>query len=279
MIFVSYYDKLGAIAFAADIRESWTTVSADPITGSSSGANQSLDLSQYTLSTPVEVAHHLSTIAKSGQMVTVFSNKGKTFILTRLLEVNLKEGTLVLDWGGDPATNEQLLASDRNVVVCSPDGVKTQFVTGQARRVQLDSGPAFEVDLPDQVIKLQRREFFRIQTPVANPVICRIADYPTQPLDLPLFDISLGGMSLWLPSTSTPGFDLGQQYFQCSVDLPSVGTLSIGLEVRHHVHTRLRSGQDATRAGCAFLRLRPAMETLVQRYVGILERERRALVG
>ncbi|WP_309545428.1 flagellar brake protein [Aquitalea aquatica] len=237
------------------------------------------DLTRYILATPVEVVHHLASIARSGHMVTVFSNKGKTFILTRFLEVDAKRGVLLLDWGADPATNEQLLASERNVFVCSPDGVKTQFVTTAARKVMLDSGPAFEVDLPEQVIKLQRREFFRIQTPVSNPVSCHVADYPGRPLDLVLFDISLGGCSLWLPAPHAPGFDLGQKYQNCSFELKPLGSLRVGIEIRHRLTTQLRNGNEAVRAGCAFLNMTPSSETLVQRYVGQLERERRALVG
>lgn len=254
-------------------------MSQDNTAGMPHGDHAQPDLSRYTLATPVEVVHHLASIAKSGHMVTVFSNKGKTFILTRFLEVDAKRGVLLLDWGADPVTNDQLLASERNVFVCSPEGVKTQFVTAAARKVMLDSGPAFEVDLPEQVIKLQRREFFRIQTPVSNPVSCHIADYPNRPLDLVLFDISLGGCSLWLPAAQTPGFELGQQYLDCSFELRPIGSLRAGIEVRHHLTTRLRNGNDAVRVGCAFLKMTPSSETLVQRYVGHLERERRALVG
>lgn len=254
-------------------------MSQDNTAGMPHGDHAQPDLSRYTLATPVEVVHHLASIAKSGHMVTVFSNKGKTFILTRFLEVDAKRGVLLLDWGADPVTNDQLLASERNVFVCSPEGVKTQFVTTAARKVMLDSGPAFEVDLPEQVIKLQRREFFRIQTPVSNPVSCHIADYPNRPLDLVLFDISLGGCSLWLPTAQTPGFELGQQYLDCSFELKPIGSLRAGIEVRHHLTTRLRNGNDAVRVGCAFLKMTPSSETLVQRYVGHLERERRALVG
>ena len=254
-------------------------MSQDNTAGMPPGEHTQPDLSRYTLATRVEVVHHLASIAKSGHMVTVFSNKGKTFILTRFLEVDAKRGVLLLDWGADPITNEQLLASERNVFVCSPDGVKTQFVTTAARKVMLDSGPAFEVDLPEQVIKLQRREFFRIQTPVSNPVSCHIADYPGRPLDLVLFDISLGGCSLWLPTAQAPGFDLGQQYLDCSFELKPMGSLRLGIEIRHHLTTRLRNGNDAVRVGCAFLNMTPSSETLIQRYVGHLERERRALVG
>lgn len=242
------------------------------------GPSDALDLANYTLASPVEIAHHLKNIAQQGHMVTVFSNKGRTFILTRILDVDLQNGTLALDWGAEAGVNEQFLASERNVFVCSPDGVKTQFVTGQARRIDFDGRPAFEVNLPEQVIKLQRREFFRIQTPVANPIICRIIDYPQHTLDVALFDISLGGLSFWLPAPTTPGFEVGQVYYDCSLDLKPLGVLQVRLEVRHRLSVQRRNGQDAMRIGCAFQQLPTAMESLIQRYVGQLERERRALL-
>ncbi|MDF0604142.1 flagellar brake protein [Neisseriaceae bacterium TC5R-5] len=254
-------------------------VSNDNLSDRPASSQPSLDLAKYTLSSPMQIAQHLSSIAKHGHMVTVFANKGKNFILTRLLEVDAQNEVFLFDWGADQEINEQLLNSERNVFVCSPDGVKTQFVTGQAQRVILEGQPAFEVDLPEQLIKLQRREFFRIQTPVVTPVVCHIADYPGNPVSLNLFDISLGGISMWLPLAAMPGFDIGQQYLQCTIDLKPFGSLSLGFEVRHKLSSHLRNGNEVMRIGCAYLRLTPAMETLIQRYVGLLERERRALVG
>lgn len=243
------------------------------------GANQTLDLAKYTLSSPVEIVHHLRTIAKNGYMVTVFANRGKTFILTRLLDVDSKRQVLVFDWGSDAETNQQILSSERNVFVCSPDGVKTQFITGQAREITLDGRPAFEVSLPEQVIKLQRREFFRIRTPVGNPLMCAINDYPGAPLELAVFDISLGGIALWLPELATPGFDIGTRYQDCHLDLKPFGHLHLILEVRHRLPLQMRNGQDALRVGCTFVGLPTSMENLIQRYVGQLERDRRALLG
>ena len=49
------------------------------------GPSDALELGNYTLASPVEIAHHLKNIAQQGHMVTVFSNKGRTFILTRIL--------------------------------------------------------------------------------------------------------------------------------------------------------------------------------------------------
>lgn len=242
-------------------------------------SSQTLDLAKYTLSSPVEIVHHLRTIAKNGYMVTVFANRGKTFVLTRLLEVDAKKQQLIFDWGSDPETNKHVLGSERNVFVCSPDGVKTQFITGQASETSLDGRPAFVVHLPEQVIKLQRREFFRIRTPVGVPLLCSINDYPGAPIELAVFDISLGGIALWLPELATPGFDIGTRYLDCHLDLKGFGPLHSVLEVRHRLPLQMRNGQDALRVGCTFVGLPTQMENLIQRYVGQLERDRRALLG
>ncbi|MDN0074666.1 flagellar brake protein [Crenobacter sp. SG2303] len=242
-------------------------------------SDEQLDLARFTLSTPVSVAHHLKSIVNAGQMLTVFSNHGKTFILTRLLEVDQRNGTLVFDWGGDAEANRQLLASDRQIFVCAPEGVKTQFSTGRVREVNFDGRPAFEVALPPEVIKLQRREFFRVPTRVSAPIECQIADHAAGPVVLPLFDISLGGVGLWLPDTSDAGYEIGTVFSGCQIDLKPLGVLRVDLEIRHHQPVLQRNGKQVLRLGCAFVSLSNATESLVQRFVAQLDRERRSLVG
>jgi c-di-GMP-binding flagellar brake protein YcgR len=246
--------------------------------GAPAGQGESLDLTKYTMTSPAEIAQHLRSIVASGHMVTVFSNRGRTFLLSRLLAVDHKAGILVFDWGGNTDQNQKLLESERNVFVCSPEGVKTQFVTGQAQATTYEDCPAFVVDMPTEVIKLQRREFFRIQAPLAQPIMCQLLDHPDGPMALPIYDISLGGVGLWLPQVEMSGFDIGHTYRNCVIDLGAMGTLSVVLEVRHRLIVHQRNGQPVLRVGCAYLDLKSSMETLVQRYVAALERERRAML-
>jgi c-di-GMP-binding flagellar brake protein YcgR len=237
-----------------------------------------VDLSKYAMTSSAEIAQHLKSIVASGHMVTVFSNRGRTFILSRLLDVDMQGRTLVFDVGGNVEQNQQMLASDRNVFVCSPEGVKTQFATGKARSITFEGQPAYAVDMPTEVIKLQRREYFRIQAPLAQPVMCELMDYEGGALQLPVYDISLGGVGLWVPDTSMPGFDSGQIYANCVIDLKKAGELRVQLEVRHRLVVQQRNGQEVLRIGCSYVNLSRGMESLVQRYVAQLERERRALM-
>ncbi|WP_328698588.1 flagellar brake protein [Craterilacuibacter sinensis] len=237
----------------------------------------SLDLAQFTLTTRLEIAHHLKTIALSGAMATLFANHGKTFVLTRLLDVDLDAGRLVFDWGGNEEANRQLLASERNVFVCAPEGVKTQCVLGPVLSIEHEGRAALAADLPDAVVKLQRRECFRIQTPRVNPLLCRIGDYPGAALELALSDISLGGMALLLPQSGLAGFAVGDAYRDCHIELKPFGVLDVAFEVRYSQTQLQRNDVEVTRVGCQFLNMTSARENLVQRYIATLERERRAL--
>ena len=236
-----------------------------------------LDLNKYTLTSQAEVTHHLRNIEKIGQMVTVFSNKGKSFLLTRILSLDTARRSMVLDWGANDHANRLFLESDRNVYVCSPAGVKTQFVTGKPRQIDYEDRPAFEVDLPEQLIKLQRREFFRIPTPIMNPVMCQFVEHPAGDLAFPLGDISLGGVALNLTPAQAALLQAGDVY-PVTIDLAPFGVLQVQMEIRHLIPVQQKNGHEFVRAGCYFTNMNTPRETLVQRYVANLERERRALV-
>ncbi|ACO73177.1 flagellar brake protein [Laribacter hongkongensis] len=239
------------------------------------------DLAKYAMTSPLEIGQHLKRIISANVLVTVFSNHGKSFILTKLLAIDLKSGRFAFDAGSSDDANRQLLKSERNVFVCTPDGIKTQFVTGPVQSFIYDGAPAFLARLPPEVVKLQRREYFRIQTPIANPVVCRVHDYPNPDgsagIVLPIYDISLGGMSLVLPG-EIPGMELGKIFRDCSIDLRQVGSLPVEIEVRNKLVMQQKNGHEQRRIGCQFVNQNSRVQNQLQRYIAQLERERRTLL-
>lgn len=235
-------------------------------------------LAQYTLTSPLEIAHHLRRIVLANQMVTVFSNQGKSFILSRILAVDSKQDLLIFDMGSNPDMNRLLLKSDRHVFVCTPEGVKTQFAVGRVREINYEGRAALATAIPIELIKLQRREYFRIQTPIASPISCHMHDFDGgKGLILPVYDISLGGVSLILPD-DIPGVGVGMSSHDCSLDLKQSGTIPVEIEVRNKIAVRQKNGVSHTRVGCEFRHLSAKAENNIQRYISQLERERRALL-
>lgn len=247
-----------------------TTSPATPVPLSASD-----DLSRYTLNSPVEIGYVLRTLIKSSQNVTIYFNQGKDFTLTTLLDLDMDKGNLVLDWGSSEETNRRLLASDRNVMVTAPGGVRIQFVTGTVKQIEFNGRPAFSVAVPASMVKLQRREFFRVELPISTPYQCHIPSHPAGAQKLAVHDISLGGVGLTVPEARL--FSIGETYEDCRLDLRDFGLHSVTLEVRNLVTLEQRGGMLSHRMGCMFVSPKSSLQNQLQRFIAQIERERNAL--
>ena len=78
--------------------------------------------------------------------------------------------------------------------------------------------------------------------------------------------------------TARDWLQAGEQLDQVQIELPETGLLQIGLEVLHVMPVLGAIGHEHYRAGCVFTGMTLAQETMVQRYITHLERERRALL-
>ncbi|MCB6183404.1 flagellar brake protein [Leeia sp. TBRC 13508] len=234
------------------------------------------DLARFTLMTPIEIVYALRNLIRSKQTLAIYFRQGKESMLTTLLDVNSEKGELIFDWGGSETVNQHLLDSDRNVFVCAPEGVKIQFVTGKINQIQLDGKPAFSTRLPDTLIKIQRREFYRLQMPIANPFWVTIHGTPKGSQRFTMFDLSLGGVCL---NVSEPElFHLMENFGDCQLDLKEAGLFDVALQVRNLSSVPQRNGTVQHRMGCQFVGKFAHIQNKLQRFLAQLERERNALL-
>lgn len=236
---------------------------------------------KYMLSTPIEVLFVLRSMLRRGCMATVYFNQGRSFILTWLLAISSDERELVLDIGSDEAANREALKATRLIVTASLDNVKIQFVLHGLRETTFEGRPAFLAAMPDALLRLQRREYFRLETPQADPLRCRIPvtapDESTHTLDLALLDISGGGISLMVPTEMSDYFKTGAFYTECRLEIPGENVIAATLCVRSSFIVVPRGGgPEYLRAGCEFVNLPGTRLTMIQRYITRLERERKA---
>lgn len=235
------------------------------------------EYSQFMLRTPVEIVTVLRGLYDHVSQITVFFNEGKDMLLTTLAAV--ADDHLVLDYGPSSEMNRKALETERHFCVTTLEKVRIQFILRGFQKIEHEGRPAFRCALPEEVLRLQRREFFRLVTPIMRPLKC------SMPILLPdgsvfnheanVFDISGGGMGLSAPPEGVP-FDTGLEIQKCSVELPEVGVVTGTLKVRSLFDITLRSGMRIRRAGCEFINLPGPLMTLIQRYIIKVERERKA---
>ncbi|MDR2637916.1 MAG: flagellar brake protein [Zoogloeaceae bacterium] len=239
--------------------------------------------SQYLLHSPSEITFVLREAAQKGCMITVYFDAGQSFFLTSVLDVS-PQG-VVLDYGSDETVNQRALRADRLICLTSINRVKVQFALHGIAMAQYDGRPAFSSHLPENLLRLQRREFFRVSTPIANPVKCDIPiTHDTESgsgtlLQIPLIDISVGGMGLMATLEQRGFFAPGRALEGCVLSLPGEAQIVMKLEIRDAFEITTRSGGRHIRVGCEYCDLRVSALNIIQRYISRLERERKARIS
>lgn len=237
-------------------------------------AEVAADNSEYIIHSRMEILHVLRAIQQKNELVTAYFNQGKDFILTSILGVDTnQDGLLILDYGADETRNKQILASGRIILVTTQEHVKVQFTMEGIEKTEYLGRPAFKATIPGKLMKLQRREYYRIFTPIVNTIKCVMTRPEGGRVETVIANISLGGIAITNYQNQIRP-NIGERFNDCRIVLPEIGTISAVMEIRSEHEIILRNGAKTHRAGCMFIDLPPKQQTMIQRYIIKLERER-----
>lgn len=235
------------------------------------------DESPYILHSRIEIAAVLRDIVRARGLASVHCG-GPDTLLTPFLCVDAAAGELVFDCSGSERLNEALLRASKLLFLSTHDKVKIRFTTGPAWVVRYEGRAAFAVRMPDAMLRLQRREFYRVLVPVAHPVRCVIPvpnGSGVVEVHTRLHDISQGGVAIIAQPGELPT-EIGAVYSNCRIVLPEAGNLLVALQVANMHTVTLLNGKQNMRIGCRFVQPGVAALALVQRYMMKLERARKA---
>lgn len=229
--------------------------------------------SRFLVHNPLEIVRILRNLALRNAMVSAFFNAGKQSMLTSVLHVSPEQRQVILDINANEALNRHMLQADKIIFTSLLDQIKIQFVANHIASVTYEGTPAFSIPLPDQVLQLQRRESFRLALPITHPVNCSLPVSKDQAYQLPIGDMSMGGLSISIGQFPDIQFEPGAVYPGCRIELPSVGVVEVSLRIQSIREVTLKNGMKSLRCGCQFINLHPAMEAIIQRYLFRLERD------
>jgi c-di-GMP-binding flagellar brake protein YcgR len=233
-----------------------------------------LDLDRYMLTGESEIRQLLRELAEHSELVTLYFGSANDFLLTSVLAVSGE--AVILDYGSNEHMNQRVLASSRLIFITSREKIKVQWNASRIWRVNYENRQAFCVIVPESILRLQRREYYRLAAPIAKPLVCNVPvdDEGKQKLAFTVSDISIGGIAMHGPVKQAQ-FEIGKTYRNCEVLLPGLGTLATDITIANIFDVTMRNGSTTTRAGCRFGELRGKNMMLLQRYINQVERERR----
>jgi len=228
------------------------------------------DSKAFTLTTELEVLGALRTLATEQRLIQLRVPSVQASILTTLLHIDSKNDALIFDGTSDASLSRQIFAAEKLHFEASESGVHISFQSGPAASLTFEDRPALRMPVPAELVRVQRRENFRVATPLSNPVLCAIPQ-KTGLINLPLSNLSATGMG-----ASDPGHalisDVNDIISDCRLLLPAIGPVDVTLRL---VHIRVFEHADKPQRnlGFAFENLRGAASARIQRYVSTLERE------
>ena len=234
------------------------------------------DASSFTVSWKKEIVYILRAVMEKTALVSAYFNRGESFILTSIIDVDPDDELVYLDLGADEAFNKKILDSEKIIFVTAHDKVKVQFVANWVEKARLEGRDVFRTELPKSLIKLQRREYYRVTTPIVNPLKCIVLMEDKRKLEMVVADISIGGVGVVLPPADAV-VEPGMIFNGCNLVLPEIGNIVATMEIRNVFEVTLRNGLKSKRAGCQFINLSANMQSMIQRYIIKVERERRAM--
>jgi flagellar brake protein len=252
-----------------------TTTEPKEATPTSIAKPTSSEIEKFGIRSSAEVIAILQAIVKTGDFVSVYCNENQDFLLTTLLAVDSKAGKLYLDLGANQIMNRRAGEAATVTCVTTHDKIKVQFDLKKLSTTTYDKRPAFVSAVPSSLLRFQRRAYYRLQVPSTPPVPAlinvQLADGTIASVDAKLNDISIGGVNLTVP-VNTCDCTVGEQFKDCRIELPDVGSLKTTLVLRNRDDRPLRSGSMSRRLGCEFLRLSSSEEALIQRYIFVTDR-------
>ena len=248
---------------------------AEPLPHTSDIDKYAEDHERFARHTPSEISLCLRNLVQRRDMLTVTS--GPAQIVTQLLEVDTRERRIVFDWGGVETDNRALLEARRLYFKAAPDGVGVEFATDAAHAVTHEGRQAFEVAFPEKLYYFQRREYFRVPTPVLDPYYANGAFADGESFRYEIHDLSLGGISLRMDSPRLAETGIGTVFNDVVLHLGPGVTLPVDIQLISPRSITTPRGDVRHVVGFRFTRLSGAAENVLQRLVTRMEAKRRSL--
>lgn len=229
---------------------------------------------KYIVRNPRQVQLLLQALIEQRATVTAHADGRENSFPTAILE--LDGDSLLLD--GSPLAAVNRDAANASYLLCFAlvDKVTVRFRLPQLERIDDSGRTAFRVALPEEIYHLQRRDFYRLETPVGDSPYCTLPiDDEDEPASWRVVDISAGGIALLFPPETTP-LQLQRRYRGCTLRLPDAAPIPVTLIVCNQRLQKQSNGIEQLRAGLRFDDLPRGADAMIQRYIFRVDRERKA---
>lgn len=238
-------------------------------------------LSEYLVKNPKQILLHLKTLANEKCLIAANFGENHSF-LTVIMDINEKKQIIIIDCGPKEYLNKELLSL--GIVNCKAEhnGIKVLFEGRSIKKAGKLGQTALSINIPESIYWIQRRQFYRVRSPLSKNSYCTIPFPQTKAdttvenktLNFQLFDLSASGFSILSDSDELAQRLLPSAEFNnCQLVLDNADKHSISFIVRSKFAINPNKPNKNQRIGCEFVSTPPNAEAAFLRYMQEIERE------
>lgn len=228
--------------------------------------------SEYAIHNHKEIIFVLEDMAKERTTITLDAGSGVS-ALTSVIKVNAEAKSVFMDISPDNRINEKITDS-KLVKFSTQTGVKVRWHSSHLHMVTLPDGKAFSLTIPAVIERIQRRAYFRLNTPQGSKaLICKITLDDTI-LETTVMNMSAEGINVMIKGELPEIFSQGMVLEGCSIDFPEIGMVPLKLKFCGiWTSVKAKTGEPLHRIGMAFVNLSRGASNIVQRHMIQLEKD------
>ncbi|HBK44916.1 MAG TPA: pilus assembly protein PilZ [Xanthomonadaceae bacterium] len=234
---------------------------------------------KYLLRNKRQIRGLLRSLIEQRSLVTAHLGGRDQSFPTAVLEVEEDEGSLLLDGSPNEASNRAAESATHLLCFAQLERVRVRFRLEGLECIEHNGHVAFRTAIPETLYYLQRREYYRLETPITDSPSCLIRyeheDGDQVELEVRVIDISGGGLAIAL-LPGMPLLETNRTYWDCVLQIPDSPPISLPLTVCSQFRQLLPNGQENFRVGLQFADLPRGADELIQRYIFRIDRQRNA---
>ncbi len=232
------------------------------------------DQASFSIQNPKQIITHLSLLFKKKCLIRAGFGADNESYITTMLGINEIDNTVLLDYGPKEDFNQRILRASKVSFDTEYNGIKVSFIGARLNKTAYRGDPAFSMSIPKSLYWMQRREYYRVKSPISKPSYCQLIVEGRQPVNLQLYDISLTGFAMLNVSKEISDLLItGGSLENCKLLLTDTGESPISFEICAKYIINPDKLQKFQKIGCKFIKLSRPAEELIQHYMQKIQRD------
>jgi len=231
------------------------------------------DLDPYKIRSRREIIGLLRALRESNQFVRMIFSDGSESVVTSVIEVHEAANLVLIDCARTNLQNQRIEESKNVSFESVLDRIRIFFSTDDLQLCEYDGRPAFCFAIPVSVIRLQRRQYYRVVTPRCHLQIP--SESASMTVSVMIRNISASGLGI-IDDKRLIDDTPGRVYEKCRLLLPGFAPIEVNLQMRNSEEIPGVGDKTMRRIGCLFVNADAVQIASVQRYITKLEREQNA---